>query len=364
MEEKNKISKSTKLYLVVAFIVLISIIIYLNPNIKESFLDIGNSLNKVEKELELVSEFNIDKSLENIDIYDKKIIKWNEDTLSFLDFNGFEVNKEQVNFENPDIYISEENIYLIDKATGKISILNKKGEKTASLDLKSKVYNIKEKNARIYIHKKNGDEEIVEVVDKKGTVALSHTENIPILTLDLKEDGKEYAISTLEIDKNLSSNLTVYNISGEKLFSKVIKDEVVIFSKFIKDDILLATEKSLYLIDKDGTKWEKKYSSLKDIKFKDDEIILLYEDKFEVVNLKGSSKVEIDLNNPLEKILAIDDELLLFGKRDIILPGKKKNLLNFSTDEDILDVKYDKDKLLILKEGKIEIYKIKEKGDN
>ena len=107
----------------------------------------------------------------------------------------------------------------------------------------------------------------------------------------------------------------------------------------------------------------KKDNNLKDIEARDRKIYLLYDDKFEILNLKGKIKEEFSLSSDLEKIKFIGKDPLLFGKRNIVMPQKKNHILNFETDEDIVDLKYSEGSLLIQKKAKVEIYKIKEKGD-
>ena len=59
-----------------------------------------------------------------------------------------------------------------------------------------------------------------------------------------------------------------------------------------------------------------------------------------------------------------EEGILLIGKRDIVIPQKDKNILEFKSEEDIIDVKYDEGNLLIKKDSDIEIYNMIKKGDN
>lgn len=135
------------------------------------------------------------------------------------------------------------------------------------------------------------------------------------------------------------------------------------YNEFIGNKAIIATEETIYLIEDGKIKWNKKIDNIKDVKLINQSIYVLYNNKFEILNLKGKTKEEIVLTSDLENIRFMEDNIVLFGKRNIIIPEKKKNILNFKTKEDILDLKYDNGKLLIHKMNKVEIYNIKEKGD-
>ena len=362
MEDENlKIPKSFKIYLI---ILLVAGIVFINPSSREKIFDTLNLFSASEKELQLVNEFNIDKGFEKIDISKDKVIKWNDNKLSFLDFNGFEVLKKDFKFEDPDVYFGESTIYVMDKASGNLYLLNKAGETIKRLELKSPFLKLKEDGDKLYIYKKDGDKESVDIINKDGELLKTHEEKIPLLAVAMGNKDKEYLISTLDIHKDLKTMVNIYSIDGADIGSIEIKDELVIYSEFIRDRVVIATEKKVYLLEDGKIKWDKEIEGLKDIKLVNKDIYLLYKNKFEILNLKGRAKEEIVLKEDLEDIRFIEDSIVLFGKKNIVIPGKKKNILNFKTKEDILDLKYDENNLLIQKEGKVEIYNIIEKGKN
>lgn len=355
-----KKSKKTYIYIIV-FIIIIFVLV--NPTSRQTILGLFNYSNRSEKELELINEFTVDASISNLGIYNERIIEAKDNSLLFLDFNGFEVFKEESELNNPDILYGEKSIYIMDSSSGKINIYDKEGEEVKNIDVANPFYRLEEKEDEIFIFRKDGDQENIDIVNREGSIVQTHLENIPILTADIADSKEDYLVSTLDIDKELKSILTVYSIDGEERFHIDIEDEIVIYSKFIKEDILVATEKSLYYIKDEKIKWEKDYENIKDVEIRDNEILILYDNNYEILNLRGKIKKEIVLNVNLEKILLTNDEVFIFGKNNIIIPERKKNRLNFKSEEEILDLKYDDDNLLIEKENKIEIYKLKGKGD-
>lgn len=353
---KSKKPRKIKIYIIV---ILVLSIVFIYPKTRH---DIFNIFTSSEKELKLTSEFARDKEMGSMDIYDERIIEWKDNSLLFLDFNGFEVFKEEFTFKNPEIYWGKDNLYIMDKSLGEIKIFNKIGEEVKKIDSETAFSKIQDKEDNVLIFKKDGDDEIVDIIDEDGEILQSHLEKIPILTVDVN-DRDEYLISTLDIDKELNSIASIYSKTGEELFTLDLKNEIIIYSKFIKDDLLIATDRSLYFIKNGEVKWEKEYENIKDLEVVDNDILIVYDNKFEILNLKGKIKKEIVLNQSLENILMTEDEIFIWGKNSIIIPKRKKNKLDFKSDEEILDIKYDSKNLLIQKQGKVEIYELIEKGD-
>lgn len=361
MEEKDiKLSKSFKIYLI---ILLVLAIIFINPVSREQIFNTLNLFSKPEKELKLVNEFNVDKQVEKVDIFSEKVIAWKDKKLSFLDFNGFETFKKDFEFKEPDITFGEEIIYVMDKSSGNIYLLDKNGETIERINLKTPFNELKEKGENMYIYRKDGDKESVDIVDRKGNILKTHEEKIPILNMTMRNTDMEYLVSTLDLDKDIKSIVSIYSIEDKEIGSIELKDELVAYNEFIRDKIIIATERNIYLLEDGKIKWDKKIDNLKDIKVINKDIYILYNNKFQIIDLKGKTKEEIVLTSDLEDIRFIEESILLFGKRNILIPQKNKDILNFKTKEDILDLKYHDGNLLIQKQGKVEIYNIKKKGD-
>lgn len=361
MEEKNgKLPKSFKIYLMIFLVIAV---IFINSSSREEILSTLNLFSKPGKQLELVNEFTIDKQVEKVDIFNDKIIEWKNKNLSILDLNGFEVLKKDFKFEDPDIVFGKDTLYVMDKSSGDLYLLDKNGKTIERMDLKVPFYKLREEGDKVYIYRKEGDKENVDIMDKKGNILETHEERIPILNITMGNKDTEYSISTLEMGKDLKSIVSIYSIDGEDIGSIELKDEIVVYNEFIGNKAIIATEETIYLIEDGKIKWNKKIDNIKDVKLINQSIYVLYNNKFEILNLKGKTKEEIVLTSDLENIRFMEDNIVLFGKRNIIIPEKKKNILNFKTKEDILDLKYDNGKLLIHKMNKVEIYNIKEKGD-
>lgn len=361
MSKRNK--KQRKILRISSIIVLIIAIILIIPASRERLFRGSKLFSRSEKELLLIKDLNVGSGIEEIDISYDTIIASKYKSLNFYDFNGAEILKKDFKWKELDIVFGKELIYAMDKSSGKLEILNKEGKRLEKIDLKMPFDRLKEEGENIHIYRKDGDAEYIDTIDRKGSSVNTHEERIPILTLSMRDNGQEYMVSSLEQDERLNSMLDIYSIEGEHLENISLKDRVVVYSQYIGKEILVASGKNIYLLKDGKIKWEKKINNLKDIEARDRKIYLLYDDKFEILNLKGKIKEEFTLSSDLEKIKFIGKDPLLFGKRNIVMPQKKNHILNFETDEDIVDLKYSEGSLLIQKKAKLEIYKIKEKGD-
>lgn len=360
MEEIYKESKKFKIYLLIGLILLVVLIMPKSRNAIFSVFD--NSQN----DLQLVNSIPIDSPIKAINVYDESIVRLKDNSLYFLDFNGKELSKKDFKFKESSIFFGEEIIYVFEKASGKIILLDKAGETLENIDLKLDFTRLEEEGENILIFRKDEEDEdkdLIDLIDRKGNLLVNHQENIPILTVSVEDKKIDYLVATLDVNKGLKTLINTYSQSGQEIFKLDLKDEIVIFSEFIKNDLLIASQKSLYLLKDDQIKWEKKYKDLKDVKLVGKEIFLLYGDKFEILNLRGGVKKEIELDKYVEKIVTRDGETLLYSSNDIIIPRNKKNRLEFMADTAILDVKASMENIFIFKEDKIERYNIIKKGE-
>lgn len=360
MDEENlKLPKGYKTYLIVLAIVALALII---PASREKIFSTFNLFGGGDKELKLVSEFNIDGTIVKADISGDRVIGSQERELSFLDYNGFEELKKTFDFKSLDVQFADE-IYAWDKTSGQVEILDKSGKLIKELDLKSPFETLKEVNDKIYVYRKEDEKQTVNIIDKEGNLLKTHEEYMPILSAAMTDANDKYCISALNMEDGLKSLVSLYSLDDEELGYFELKDEIVAYTSFIKDKAVVATESKVYLLDDKDIKWEKKINSLRDIRVINKDIYLLYGDKFQVINQRGRVKKDIKLEGSFEKIRFTDEGVVLFGKRDLIIPNRKENTLDFTSKEDIIDVKYDDENLLLHKDGKIEIYNIKDKGD-
>lgn len=357
-EEKVKLPKAYKIYLILILIIGLVLII---PLSRGKIFDTLGIFKARDMELKLIADYPIEKDISKIDIYGENIIEWKDNKLSIVDLKGFEIFKKNYKFKEPDLVFGKEIIYIMDKADGRIELLDKDGKSEGQIEFNSSFKKLKEEKEDIHIYKKDGNVETIDIINREGKTLKSHEERIPILTFNIEDENNKYLVSTLAMDEDLSTLVDIYSLEDEEIQSFELKDEIVVYTKFIKNKIIIVTDTAAYVFENAKEKWRKEIKNLKDIGIKGNDLYILYGNKFQILNLRGKVKEEVELKLPLEKIKITDEGILLFGRNDIIIPDSKGNRLNFKTKEDIKDLKYDGGNLLIQIEDRVEIYNIVEK---
>ncbi len=361
-EKKKNIKKKSNLIKIGLGLGLILLALLIIPDTRESIVGI---FIKPERELELLNTINIEADTKRVDLYHENILKLKENSLEFLDYSGVISHKKDLKLKNPDLLIGKENFYVFDKVSGQINILDENAEIIETISLKEEFYKLEEEGENLLIHRKDEDKnsETIDVIDKKAKTLKSYENSMPILSFTIKDEEINYLVASLDVSKDLKSTVSAYSKDDKELYFLEIKDEIVIHSEFIKNNLLIFTDQAIYFLDKDEIKWQKKYKDLKDIKLVEKEILLLQGDKFQRLSLRGRVKEEIDIEEDLEKILPAGKDIILYGKNNITIAAKKKNLLDFKLQEDLLDLRYEDGNLFVFKEDKLERYKIKNKGE-
>ena len=359
-EEKLKLPKFYRIYLMLLVVLVVALIV---PTSREKIFDALNIFRNTQMELEAVSEFPVEEGVSDIGIYGENIIIWEDNQLLITDINGNQSKRKNYDFEDGGIFFGDELFYVMGKSKGEIQLVNKEGEIQEKIQCSPPFEKIDEEDGKVYIYKKDGDIETVDIVSKEGELLKTHEERIPILLFAMGNKDEEYMVSTLDIVDDLNSLVNIYSLDEEELESYKIEDELAVYGKFIKKELVLVTDKGVYLYKNGDEKWSKDIKNLKDVKVVGKEIHILYDSKFQTINRRGKVKEEVELELPLEGIRIADKGIILFGEKDIVIPGRDENLLEFKSKEGIMDLKYNNGKLLLQMEDKIETYNIIEKGE-
>ena len=360
-EEKLKLPKFYRIYLMLLVVLVVALIV---PTSREKIFDALNIFRNTQMELEAVSEFPVEEGVSDIGIYGENIIIWEDNQLLITDINGNQSKRKNYDFEDGGIFFGDELFYVMGKSKGEIQLVNKEGKIQEKIQCSPPFEKIDEEDEKVYIYKKDGDIETVDIVNKEGDLLKTHEERIPILLFAMGNKDEEYMVSTLDIVDDLNSLVDVYSLDEEQLGSYKIEDELAVYGKFIKKELVLVTDKGVYLFKNGEEKWKKEITNLKDVKLVGKEIHILYDGKFQTLNLRGKIKEDLKLELPLDGIKVADEGIILFGKENIIIPNSDENLLEFKSKGNIIDLKYGSGKLLVQLEDKIEVYNIKEKGED
>lgn len=357
MNNHKKTSKGFKLLLI---IFLILALFFVKEENQQKVIDIFNNFNSNEKVLQYNRIYEVEED-ESLYYYNGSIAKWNENSISFLDKDGSNIWTKEFNFMFPNVISRDKNIYIMDKYSGDIYSLDNKGNTVSRSQINAPIFNLIEDNNLVLVHIKDEDLEKLNIVDRDGNIIVEkETKNI--LTYSASENGSKYLISSIHISNGeLDSKLDYYTINNDEIYSVIIPNEIILFTQIVGNKIIALTDTSLNMIENNEITWSIDYPLIKDIYINKDEILLLYGDNIESINLKGESINKITFGVEYNKIVPMGKYITLYGDKNILILDNEEELIKLKTDKDIIDIKGDNNIMAIHYIDGIEIYDIVDK---
>lgn len=360
MEENKKSNYKGFKVFIISFLVL-SMILLKKEN-QNKIINILDSIGGKEKFLKLTDSFENNGDILDINIYDGVIVKWENNKLSFLKSDGTLILKKEFNFTNPSIYYGDKYTYIMDKSSGDIYSLDKKGDTINRLQLNKEVFNLKESYQNLIYHIKNLDVESINILDKDKVLIGNYSyENKNILTYSTNKDGTKNILSLLDLNENtLKSQLDIYGEKNQKLSSIDVVGEIVVYLEFTaKDEILALSDRSLYFIKDGKIMWKKQFDLIKDIYLREDSVYILYSSYLEYIDFDGRTEGKISFAEDYKKILPFEEKILLYGDNNIVIVDGDKQILKHN--ENIIRVLTHKDQIIVWGSDEIKTYKLSSK---
>ncbi|MCQ4922676.1 DUF5711 family protein [Tissierella carlieri] len=360
MEENKKSSlKGFKIFIMVFLILSIFLLREENQKRLAKILDfIGGK----EKVLKLVNSFENEDDIQNINIYNETVVKYNNNKISFMETDGTLIMEKEFNFEDPFVHYGDKHIYVMDKSTGDIYSFDKDGKTIDKLQFGEEIFNLKESHQNLIYHIKNSDVESIKILDKDRVVFGNYSyEDKNILTCVSNINGTRAAISLLNLNEGiLKSQIEYYGENKEKLGSLDIEGEIVVYLNFTsKNEIIALSDRSLYFIKDDKIMWKKEFDLMKDIYLGKDKIYILYSNYLETIDFNGNTEEKIGFTEDYKKILPFEQRFLLYGDDNIAIVEGKKEILKHN--DNIIEVFTSKDQILIWGPEEIKTYRISNK---
>lgn len=349
MEEKKKIHKGFKIYLLI-FVTLM--LIFMKEENQQRFVDFVDNITK--KEIELKKEKVY--SGKNMTFFDGSLVKWEENTLTFLKEDGDDKWIKEFTFDDPVVMYGKNIIYVIDKLTGDIYQLNNNGDTKTRIQLENSIFNLKESSQNLIAHSKNEENESLTFMDNEGNKLGNLTVDESILTYSFNNDSTKYVYSSINMkESTISSNLKVNSIDGIEEYKINIPNEIIISTEFINNQVIVLSDSSLRLMDKGEFKWSRDFPLIKDIYLNGNEIYLLYGNNLEVIDLKGETKNKISLGLDYNRIVSIENYFVLYGNKDLLILQNGKEILKYIGEGSIINVSGNRESLALHYENSIEI---------
>ena len=355
-KEKNKNNRGFKIFLV--FLVL-SILILADENIQKAIINRIKKVNIGIKSIDFKVSESIPISGEILDIGNYKgIVLWDGKKLIKIDNNGDIIKEKEFNLEDTHLHMGQDRIYVYEKPSGDIYILNEEMETIDKIKLEGRIENIVESFDYILVHTKEDYGESLKILNKTGQIIENIiTENRNILTYSTNKEGNKYTISTLSFeDTTIRSQIQTFEIGGQSIFDHSFKDEIILYTKYISQDkLIIMTDKNIYCISGDEVIWNKSYESLKDIYVDNEDIYLLYSNSLDVITENGDIKYNYSFSEEYRKILVYDKFLIAYGEEYIIGIMEQEEVFKYNAESTILKAIKDGKKLMILYSDKIDL---------
>lgn len=352
MEESKNRDKGFKKFLLVMGLF---IIIMMNENTQKSMSSLLKGMDKNSPKLELDIEYNG----ENLYYYKDTLIRWYDNKITYFNEDGSEESTKEFEFMNPDIYFGENIIYIMDKSSGDIYLMDEKGDTLSRVQIEGSIFNLIESNENLLVHSKGHQVENLFIFDKEGNNIESLQSNKNILTYSIDEKGNNYGYSTTTVNEEVfNSTVYVKNIDGEEEYSKELSNEVVIFIEFIDNRIVLLTDINLYLIGDGNIIWTYPYKGMQDILVKENEIYMLNNNILNVINLNGELKESVSLSIDTSRIIDLDKYIGVHGKKDLVVLQNNKEMVKYIGQDDIIEVAGNNESIAVHYTDKVDILKI------
>lgn len=302
-----------------------------------------------------------DRSISDIDyasdftLTTNSILIFDNKNLYFCDKDGSFTKVLNLKEKNVDVFFANNYAFLYDKDINKVYQYRDTGEYIATIPLKEELYNVSYKNKEIIFHLKTKDREDLKILKQDASLSdLYSTENT-ILAYDLYSID-EFSVSEIYKDaKGYKSLLYMKNKDDHKL--EDYSNEVILYVYRYKDKTIMASDKSLYLYEKNKN-LKSDIPNISDIQVSDRNIYLLHSNIISRFNFSLEETEKIILSANLEKMFFVANSLYAYGPSDIggELGSSKQFYTRLGTKVDKIDVSG----LTVasLKDGKINLYKI------
>ncbi|GFN36165.1 DUF5711 family protein [Tepidimicrobium xylanilyticum] len=334
------------------------ILFFLNNENRYKLKKYLDSFNMESKELKLENSIPVDINDGKIAFYNENITLWKDNRLRQFSIKGNLVWEKEFNLDDPDVYFGKEEIYVYEKPTGQIYIINPKGETMEKFQLNMNIYNIVESSGILLIHVKEDNLESINVLDKEFNLLGKKTiEGQKILTYCMNKQKNVLAISTLDFKgESLRTEVQAYGIDGQFLWTVYLDNEVVMYLNFNeKGNLTMLSDTGIYQVNDGNVLWKKYFQLIKDIYLDKENIYILHENILEAINFDGRTNGKIAFNEGYKKAVFHGDYTILYGSNYIIGLKGEKEVFNYNSDTPILKVLCGQNKLVLVCEGKIDI---------
>ncbi|WFA08336.1 DUF5711 family protein [Tissierella sp. Yu-01] len=356
MEETKKIHKGFKKFIL---IFAVFALILMNTQVREKLLELLDGFKRNDLELTL----DIQYQGENLNYFQDTLIRWQNNTITYFNNDGSDKWVKKYDFDDPEIIFGHKVIYIMNKSTGDIYLMDNKGDTISRIQINKPIFNLKEFSDNIMVHVKEQDTlEYLYILDKSGNPITDLETNDNILTYGLGKDNTKFVYSTLMAnDTELKSTLFLNKITGDEEYSLELPNEIILFSEFLNSEVVVLTNTRLLLVKNGEVSWSKEHNGFNDILIKGNEINLLYDNSLEVFDLSGEVKTKINLSIESNQIIDLGKYIGIHGNKDLAILQNHNEILKYIGEEDILKILGNNNYIAIHYLDKVDVFKLDNK---
>lgn len=294
---------------------------------------------------EIKGKIDVDSTNYNLEKLGSDLLVFEKGYLKVYNGEELKLEIERQELASPVIAVIKENIYLMDKDSGNIEVLDHQGETIKKFTIEEKIIGIKKdmnKNCISFHLKPSEDKEEIVFYDNEGE-NIGSTGKIlkgSIIDYHFDKENNKVIISAIEHDESLVNNIMIMTMNQKIQSGKILKDEIALKTFLGKDkDSIIATKDSIYVSGEDNKmKWEKKIQIDKiDYNYDRDMIIVCKEllDRTQVTIIDGSSNIVYEgyISGKIINISSSPEGFLLHGQRTI----------GFVDNSGLIEIKLNKD---------------------
>lgn len=354
MNEKTIKGKGVKILLIVLIVILY---IFSKKENQQKFVDLVLSKLPVNKKLTQEKSIPLNIDISQCESYGRNVVAWGDNTLIKLDVKGQIEWQKKFNTDDMRVYFAEKKIFVYEGFSGTVQVVDLKGEIINKFQVGNGLHNLIEDFNNILAHTKEDGGEIIRILNEKGEVVSKNqfTEQ-NILTYCINPNNKTYALSVLDTRDALESEILLFGIGNELLWTTSLRDDIALFLGFIDANTLIVlSDRGMYAVSDGNILWKKNLYSVKHINIDKKNIYILYGNSLEVLTFDGRTAEKYILTEEYKKIILSGKYTILYGENGFIGLKDGNEIFKYRTKDPILNILQTKGKILVVYKNKIDI---------
>jgi len=346
------------LFLIIILIVILTAVYFTKGKELLSSLD-DNKTYKID-----IQEILEIKTLDVCKIFNKGIITYNNQKISFIDYNNNILWENENRVFTDNIYVEEEYIYKC--LENSIEIIDENNQSYVVTEIHGEIVNVSRENNKTYIiTKQNNGQNSLYILNENNEVLIENKQFEELITgVSINDKSKGYSLNTLKYSNGKLINTLSYNLIDDmELWNKTIEDEIIIKIKVINNNVLVIGTENIYFYNSNGSlMWKNSnYNKIRDyeINEKSQRIYILYEQdlKLELLgyNFEGKVKEIYKMPESTEKFDIINNKIFIYNDYSInLLHDNKIDKLIEDNNSQIIDFYVENNnKIYILSKDKL-----------